>query len=342
MTVRPNVPSFQAALRNRRFLIALGLLFINDFFFKPASPNWITGKLSDFAGLYAFAIFCVSVYPQRRREIVSLIGLFFIWWKSPFSESAIRMINSSMPFHIARVVDLTDLYALIVLPLAARHISLSAIEPKKFTTVVLACFSVFLFCATSQSQRSEKFDTGYYFQQDLPVLRAEFDSLIIREDTVRTISTDRRFVILGKGVFTFPGDTVVFDETFTADLHAVSNDNTSHSMLELLGVSERYKAGISSDDLRNEFESQVINRLPGLVRSKKLWHLPQYRAKDSMVDSLFLMFIGIPSIVLIGIAVWRVRRKKPPTFATWVLYGGASLGLIIWLLHFVAVITFYD
>ena len=39
------------------FIIATVLLVVNDFFLKPVYHNWLTGKLSDFAGLFMFSLF---------------------------------------------------------------------------------------------------------------------------------------------------------------------------------------------------------------------------------------------------------------------------------------------
>ena len=48
------------------FLVAPGLLAANDWLRKPLLHNTLTGKLSDFAGLLAFTIFCNAVFPRQR------------------------------------------------------------------------------------------------------------------------------------------------------------------------------------------------------------------------------------------------------------------------------------
>jgi hypothetical protein len=45
-------------LRSPLLLLAVGVLLLNDFVLKVAFHNWLTGKLSDVAGLAAFTIFC--------------------------------------------------------------------------------------------------------------------------------------------------------------------------------------------------------------------------------------------------------------------------------------------
>ena len=50
------------------FLAALLLLLINDFLFKAAYHNWLTGKLSDVAGLFAWTFFWCVVLPARSER----------------------------------------------------------------------------------------------------------------------------------------------------------------------------------------------------------------------------------------------------------------------------------
>jgi hypothetical protein len=45
----------------------------------------------------------------------------FVFWKSPLSQPLINAWNTIGPFTVARVVDWTDLLALLALPLALRY-----------------------------------------------------------------------------------------------------------------------------------------------------------------------------------------------------------------------------
>lgn len=71
-----------AALGDWRFLVALLVLVGNDWFLKAAYPSWVTGKLSDFAGMIVFPIVVAAsvglVAPRlaaRRRSHVQNLGL---------------------------------------------------------------------------------------------------------------------------------------------------------------------------------------------------------------------------------------------------------------------------
>lgn len=133
------------------FLMALALLLLNDHYLKTEYHNWITGKLSDFSGLFVFSI-VISLF-FKKHSWIPFIGtaLFFIWWKSPLSNSLINIWNSFGFFYIQRVVDYTDLYALSVLPLAF-HYSQKSFKAhlKNYSQPLILGLCVFAFVATSQ------------------------------------------------------------------------------------------------------------------------------------------------------------------------------------------------
>ncbi len=56
-------------LLSPEFLIGLLLLLMNDFVFKELFHNWLTGKLSDFAGLFIFPLFWSALFPKRKALI---------------------------------------------------------------------------------------------------------------------------------------------------------------------------------------------------------------------------------------------------------------------------------
>lgn len=104
--------------RQPAFLLALLMLISNDFYLKFHYPSLLTGKLSDFAGLYVFAQFIAAVTGARITWSAIASAVFFIAWKSPLATPLIEFANRYSPLQIQRVVDYTDLAALAVLPLA--------------------------------------------------------------------------------------------------------------------------------------------------------------------------------------------------------------------------------
>ena len=57
--------------------LALSLLIVNDFVLKPLLNNPLSGKLSDFAGLFVFPLFWVALFPRLRNSIY-LFTLIFL------------------------------------------------------------------------------------------------------------------------------------------------------------------------------------------------------------------------------------------------------------------------
>ena len=104
-----------AVLTSPAFLLAIGLLLLNDWVLKPAFGNWLTGKLSDFAGLAAFSMFWAALLRRHRPAVFIAAGAAFVLWKSPLIDSALQAWNAMDAWPLARVQDYSDLLALAVL-----------------------------------------------------------------------------------------------------------------------------------------------------------------------------------------------------------------------------------
>ncbi len=103
------------------FLICLILTVINDFYLKSEYPGLITGKISDFTGLFIFPITLWVIIGRNKSLIFIGSALAFVFWKSPFSQPFIDLWNNAPFFNIGRVVDYTDLIALVSIWFAHRH-----------------------------------------------------------------------------------------------------------------------------------------------------------------------------------------------------------------------------
>lgn len=145
-------------ITSKGFTAGLVLLLLNDFVLKAAFHNGFTGKLSDVAGLFIFPLFWFSFFPKYKKAIFFLTGLFFIYWKSPFSQPLIDSWNALDLFSIQRVVDYSDLIALLILPLSFYY---SSIDIKKTAFAVHPVFplliAAFSFIATSKYDRGGRF-----------------------------------------------------------------------------------------------------------------------------------------------------------------------------------------
>jgi hypothetical protein len=98
--------------------VSVGLLILNDHYFKQAYPNWLTGKLSDFAGIFLITLVSCAIFPKQIGKIAIAVILLFAWWKSSYVQPFIDAFNAYAPIDIGRVVDLTDLIALVMIPSA--------------------------------------------------------------------------------------------------------------------------------------------------------------------------------------------------------------------------------
>src|SRR6185369_1060873 len=84
---RVQAPDKPQILTSPIFASALAVLLLNDFLLKPVFHNWITGKLSDFAGVFVFSLFFAALFPHWKRSVYLFTILGFGFWKSPYSEA---------------------------------------------------------------------------------------------------------------------------------------------------------------------------------------------------------------------------------------------------------------
>lgn len=174
----------QKILLSPVFLIGLFLLLLNDFYLKAEFHNFLTGKISDFAGLFIFPLFFAAFFPKRQSAIYISTGILFIFWKSPFSQSLIEFWNSFEILRIDRIIDVSDLAALSILPVSYKFFlhnrqKESAVFQsflfKRLASIVVVLISVFAFTATSlKDERNVRIDKKYEFEMSLE----QFESLV--------------------------------------------------------------------------------------------------------------------------------------------------------------------
>lgn len=92
------------------------VLALNDALLKSSYPGLVTGKLSDFAGL-----FLVSAVLGPRATIGGVLAVAFVLWKSPLAEPVLAWWNAIVPFPLSRTPDLTDLVAMLAIPFGLRY-----------------------------------------------------------------------------------------------------------------------------------------------------------------------------------------------------------------------------
>jgi hypothetical protein len=189
------------------YAFALGVLLLNDYALKRYWPGFVSGKLSDFAGLFALAVFLLVI--TRTRVSLVALAICFAFWKSPLASGVIQVWNSATGFAIGRIVDLTDLTALAVLPFASLFYRTA--EPdnvRRNWYCTLSCLvSVFAFTATSRGptpQEQAAFHAAvaeFVFSADKPTYSFSLD----RRSLYRSLES-RGFRVSGStAIFPNPG-----------------------------------------------------------------------------------------------------------------------------------------
>lgn len=262
------------------FLGSLAVLLLNDFVWKTSFNNAITGKLSDFAGLFAFAYSFSCLLPAWTKPVHLMTGLLFILWKSPLAGPFIHICNH-IGLPVSRVIDYTDLMALAVLPLSLliyRRTTPYAVRPVVLS--VILCISFFTFCATSQvrrdSQRWIAADRTYTFacsrqelvsrlnRETIKVLKSriyrnhfhiDFDSRsgsFVNRDSKDTLARIIDYTTVGST------DTIVYNSSLVKVLIA---GNDSISSLHLVQIASFGGNNDPDKYAMDAFEQEVIKKL---------------------------------------------------------------------------------
>jgi len=229
---------------------------LNDFVLKGLLGNWLTGKLSDFSGLFVFALFWTAFYPKQRTKIIILTGIIFSFWKSPYSQTFIDSWNSLGLLKIHRTVDYTDLIALTVLPIAYFFdINTENVKTFKIKPVYPVLVSAFAFMATSY-QTEVNINKEYQF----PFPK---DTLISRLNNIDSVNHGYGVKFKGNNPdtldFSIPS-TFCFTN-FDVKI-AVTESNNNTTILTLISAQHSCPQGKKDkEELIKEFEKKIIDKI---------------------------------------------------------------------------------
>ncbi|WP_354360505.1 hypothetical protein [Pedobacter sp. UYP30] len=96
--------------------------------------------MSDVAGLCVLAIFLSVIFSNKILAYITA-AVLFVAWKCPIADYPIAFWNSLNIFQIGRVIDYTDYFALLVLPLSYIY---KPVAPKLNLTISLGFDRLFL------------------------------------------------------------------------------------------------------------------------------------------------------------------------------------------------------
>ena len=228
------------------FLIGLSLLLLNDFVFKEQFHNEFTGKLSDFAGLFVFSLFWIAIFPRRKTFICISTAVLFVFWKSAYSQFLIEGWNGLSFFGINRTVDYSDLWALLIVPLAYFYCKISpGVYVPRRLIYAIALVSVFAFTATQYSQKVP-FNNQYEFQISKKELLERMSRLPKHEVS--------DFPLKGN-VF-----VVAFDSC-NGNANVSLEERENGSVITLNEMEDRCPSKASPEDMRQYFEKEFIDKL---------------------------------------------------------------------------------
>lgn len=142
---------------NPLFVFSVFVLVLNDWCLKILFHNNLTGKLSDFAGLFAFPFLLSLVFTNNKRAVHILSGLLFIFWNTEISQPLISYLRSyGLP--VNRTIDITDNIALVSIFISylSHKYSFGYLKLKPLFRVFLICISCIAFMATTLPPRQNR------------------------------------------------------------------------------------------------------------------------------------------------------------------------------------------
>lgn len=244
-------------LQHPFFILAVLLLLLNDFYMKSTYGNALTGKLSDFAGLFAFPFFFSCFFPAYKKHIHILTAIVFVWWKSTYSQFFIDgVVGIGIP--IGRTVDFSDNIALVAIALSyfvfiGDKTNYRSLKPVfKYSIICVAAFS---FMATSIRRPSETIyvsvNKEYRLDRPLKEVINDFNNLQRKEmKLLEKIKVSYRFDVNNQAYYSVPyGDTLTYiidygkhsyNDTirlryFVGDMMLYANDDST-TTLKLINI----------------------------------------------------------------------------------------------------------
>lgn len=174
------------------FIFGLGLLLLNDFYLKYQYSNMLTGKISDFAGLFIFPYFLSSLRTSYAKGIYLTTLCAFVFWKSAFSQGLIEFWQS-MGIGVNRIVDPTDLIALSILPISYIYFKKqlnNECQIRKVLTIGLYTITIFAIWATTLPRERVAINIASNQEYILELSKSDFLSLISPSETDSLLKTN--------------------------------------------------------------------------------------------------------------------------------------------------------
>ncbi len=269
-----DAPAAWSVLSSAGFVAGLALLLLNDFALKQHYPGIVTGKLSDFAGLWVFPMFVLAFVRGRAAAIYVATALGFVLWKSPLSQPVIDTWNGQGIWHAARAVDYTDLAALAVLPMSLAYARRMIARPLRGSVAglvalpLLTATALFAFVATSVSYTIATATYGESDPANIYLFDVSKDNIIMRLDNLRIDRDERHYRVPDPPAYSFTYDIAFKSDVCKswyrapearAEFRDLPSGRSEIILLEIRHTCEQ--ADGPKVRLREQFEREVIERL---------------------------------------------------------------------------------
>lgn len=262
------------------FILGLFLLLLNDFYLKYEFHNFITGKLSDFACLFIFPYFIAVFFTNRTKEIYIFTFLFFVFWKLEISEQFIKFISHITNFAFHRTVDLTDLIALLILPISYHYFHKKNEEQKEnkknnfALNSLIGVVTIYSFLADTNPRQEAKVKIKSEKEFTIQISKKQILNNLIISDT-NLLETD--------SLFTITFDVPEYRAEATAKVQIIKADEKStifkiDSISEVLvigrvlfGISQSNIEGcekMNAGDYEENFKTNCIDIITNERKSK--------------------------------------------------------------------------
>lgn len=268
------------SLGNPVFLMAVVILLLNDFIWKYTFSNDLTGKLSDFTGLFAFPFFFSALWPRHRMAIHVFTAIFFIYWKSGASGPLI-LLCQSVKLPIQRTVDVTDNMALVSIVLSY-HSGNKTYSIPVFARKIVMVITCFAFMATSRLQHTAtdfvSINKSYVFDCNRKNFISVFNSVQMKEIAKYNSGMGIIQFNAEDNIFHTPGkkdtlarmldyekvknqDTIFYNTSYASLLITGSDRNVAVTVLRIRADVPRGYTKDFRDKAIKTFEKRVIRKL---------------------------------------------------------------------------------
>lgn len=270
------------------FILSLFLLLLNDFYLKYEFHNFITGKLSDFAGLFIFPYFISVFFTNKTKEIYIFTFLLFIFWKLEISEQFIKFISRITDIAFYRTVDLSDLIALLILPFSFNyfHIQNSDYKNNKHRSFALnsliGVIKIYSFLADSNPRQELKVKRNSKKEFKIQINKEQIlNNLIPRFSYTNFLKTDSLITIC----YAIPEYRA--EATAKVQILKIDKENTVIKIDSITGVeiTGRLFFGFSQSDIdacekmnSSEFEENFKTNFIDIITNKRKTEYPTYSA----------------------------------------------------------------